>query len=101
MITVEIAGYTFDTENWCPECMAAWARLRLMDEGYWQTTGKTTEELLTLLAGLLDIDRDCADSDEFPVPFSGQQAETDASRAAFDGEHAPRCQCGNDFTGEF
>lgn len=72
-----------------------------MDANYWQSTDKDTEALLDVLAGLWDIDRAYADSDDFPVPFSGQQAYTDASHAALDGQAEPRCQCGNDFLGEF
>jgi hypothetical protein len=101
MITAEIAGYTHDTENKCVECVAAWARLNLMNEGYWQTTGKSTEELLSLLAGLWDVDRAYVDSEDFPVPFSGQTAESEADRAILEGSSPETCQCGNDFTGEF
>lgn len=103
MITVEIAGYTLNAENKCPDCIRDWVEYELRREGHGRFgfDGSTTEELLFMLAGLWEIDRDYADSDDFPVPFSGQQAYTDASRTAFDGEHAPRCQCGNDFLGEF
>lgn len=103
MITVEIAGYTFDTENKCPDCVRDWAIAQLRREGYGRFgfDASTTEDLLNTLAGLWDVDRDYADSNDFPVPFSGQQAHTDASHAALDGENAPTCQCGVDFLGEF
>jgi hypothetical protein len=101
LITAEIAGYSFNTENKCPECIAAWSRLALMDEGYWKTTGKTTEELLSLLAGLWGVDRDYVDSNDFPVPFSGHTAKSEADRAVLEGSSPETCQCGNDFTGEF
>lgn len=101
LITAEIAGYSFEGDNKCPACTAAWARLALMVEGCWQTSGKSTEELLSLLAALWDVDRDSADPEDYPVPFSGQTALTAASMAVHDNDPTPRCNCGDNFMGEF
>jgi len=104
MITEEIAGYTFNTERFCPECVRVWTRLALMNEGYWQTSDMDTEGLLNVLAGLWDIDREYADSNDFPVPFSGQTAESERDWSEYMGEPLPVCDgesCGNDFTGGF
>lgn len=103
LITAEIAGYTHDTENKCPDCVRDWVEAQLRREGHGRFgfDGSTTEDLLNSLAGLWDIDRDYVDSNDFPVPFSGQQACTDASWAAFEGQDNPTCTCGNDFLGEF
>lgn len=100
MISAEIAGYAHEGENKCTECVWSWALIQLDDMQY-RPAGLTTwtsEGLLNALAGLWDVDRDYAESDDFPVPFSGAQANTDASHAAHDGDNAPKCQCGNEFT---
>jgi hypothetical protein len=107
VITAEIAGYTFNADNYCPECVHIWAIVNLEDENYRPDrplTQWTTEGLLNVLAALWDVDREYADSNDFPVPFSGQTAEHDLGWALHDGESIPVCagsNCGNDFTGEF
>lgn len=109
MITTEIAGYTFNDDNYCPECVAGIARQVLWT---WVTHAGVLSEhpefhtwdaetLLQIWANAEDVDREYADSEDFPVPFSGQTAETDASHAVLDGDSVPTCACGNDFTGEF
>ena len=103
MITAEIAGYILADDSKCPDCTRDWVVYHLRKEGHGRFgfDASVTEDLLNMFAGLSDVDRDYADSDEFPVPFSGQQAQTDAARAALDGDNAPTCQCGVDFLGEF
>lgn len=107
MITAEIAGYTFNADNYCPECIREWVLFKLGTEGYQSPVDIstwTTEGLLNALAALWDVDRDYADSNDYPVPFSGQTAITDKQLAVCDGDPTPRCAgngCHNDFTGEF
>ncbi len=104
MITSDIAGYNHDTEHKCSECVRTWVIGQLRREfvtSWHGWSGWTTEELLWALAGVQNIDREYADSEDFPVPFSHAQAQTDASWAAHDGDNPPRCTCGNDFMGEF
>lgn len=99
MIGAEIAGYTHDTENKCVDCVRTWAVKQLQREGYSPVlTEWTTEGLLNALAALWDVDRDYADSDDFPVPFSRQTAETDLSWADHEGASPDRCPCGESFT---
>jgi hypothetical protein len=103
MITGEIAGYSFDTENKCVDCIRAWAIAELIKEGHGPSgggLGKTTESLLDLLAGIWDIERSYTDSEDFPVPFSDQQAETDRGWALHDGVSPSTCDtpnCGESF----
>jgi hypothetical protein len=103
MIFAEIAGYTYKAELKCRECTYTYALVALHDMGYNPPgiTAWTVEGLLNALAALEGVDREYVDSEDFPVPFSGQQAEHDAGWAAHEGETPPRCQCGNDFLGEF
>jgi hypothetical protein len=101
LITVEIAGYTYDTENFCPYCIEPRIKALLIDVGDATIWGDScdAEQLLDRLAGLLGEDRSYWDSNDYPVPFSGQQAHTDASHAALDEDHEPCCsQCGESFT---
>jgi hypothetical protein len=104
LITAEIAGYTHDTETKCVECVRTWATRELQREQYWPEGGFSawsTEGLLNALAALWAVDRDWADSNDFPLPFSGQTAITDKQLAVCDGDPTPRCACGTDFLGEF
>lgn len=108
MITEEIAGYLLnETERYCTDCVHVWAVAQLEREGYTPDkplTEWTTEGLLNVLAALCDVDRDYVDSDNFPVPFSRAQAESDRYRAWHEGSSSPACAgraCGNDFLGEF
>jgi len=104
LITVDIAGYTFDDMNKCIDCAESWVVAGLVKEGHDRhtlETAYTVEELFNLYAGYVGIDRAYADSNDFPVPFSCEQAQTDASWATHDSDNPPRCTCGNDFMGEF
>jgi hypothetical protein len=102
MITAEIAGYTLAGNNVCSDCVRDWAEHQLRRESHRFGFGTTTlEDLLNALAGLWDVDREYADSEDFPVPFSYQTAQADVDSAVHYGEPTPHCNCGNDFTGEF
>lgn len=104
MITAEIAGYAHDTEFKCDDCVRIWATnelKRALGSAYFGFYCWTTEDLLHALAGVLELDRDYVDSEDFPVPFSRETAYTDAYRADIDNEPRPVCKCGDDFLGEF
>jgi hypothetical protein len=107
VITAEIAGYTFNIDNYCPECVHIWAVVNLENESYRPDRPLTqwaTEELLNVLAALWDVDREYADPEDFPVPFSYAQAESARDRSTHYGDPLPMCagsNCGNDFLGEF
>ena len=109
MIKVEIAGYTFNGDKYCADCIAAMVRQVLWN---WTThVGVLSEHpefhtwdaetLLQLWANAENVDREYADSEDFPVPFSGQTAKTNQSWADHEQTGVLRCQCGNDFLGEF
>lgn len=107
MITADIAGYTFNDHNFCVECTHVWAIAALERESYRPDkplTEWTTEGLLNVLAALCDVDRDYAESDNFPVPFSRTEAMADRDRSLLDDDLPVLCAgraCGNDFLGEF
>ena len=88
-----VAGYTYHAERRCRDCMRAIARAELIALGFntesWAEMA--TESMLTTWASLIDYDRQYADSDEFPVPFSYTVAEHEAEWAAHDGDSHPRC----------
>lgn len=101
MILNDIAGYTFNGEYKCFDCVESWVVGGLIKQGYNQhtlETAYTIEDQLNEFADYVGIDRDYVDSNVFPVPFSRARAETEASWAAYEGDNAPRCQCGNEFT---
>jgi hypothetical protein len=109
LIKQEIAGYEYRGDKHCPQCIADMARVVLAN---WATaTGVLSdspewfsldaETMLTAWANAEDVDRDNADQEDFPVPFSYAQANTADSHARIDGDPLPRCECGDDFCGGF
>ena len=99
MITAEIAGYTLAAENHCADCMGDIARAHVRAVG--GATDCDTEAAIALWAAMESVDREYADSEDFPVPFSIEQARHDAEWAEHERDSIPRCKCGNDFLGEF
>jgi hypothetical protein len=51
----------------------------------------STEALLNVLALLWDVDREYADPDDFPVPFSRGEAREQTTRAIYEKENPPLC----------
>lgn len=101
MITDEIAGYEYNGDKYCVHCMHSIAYGMLRDMGYtpYGMHAWSTEGLLNALAALENVDHE-----DFPVPFSRSQAESDVARSVQDDDLPVLCagrSCGNDFTGEF
>lgn len=99
-----IAGYAFNTEQYCGWCIEPIVKQLLVDNGDATIWGDTdAETMLDRLALLLGENREAWDSNDYPVPFSLQQAEHDAGWAQHDGQPIPRCannKCRSDFLGE-
>jgi hypothetical protein len=105
----EIAGYEFRGDKLCPQCVADMARVvlanwmgatgLLSDSPEWFSLD--AETMLTIWANAEDVDREYADNDDFPVPFSFQDANKADAHATYDGDPLPRCKCGDDFCGGF
>lgn len=100
MIAAEIAGYEYKTAKRCAYCIEPIAKQLLIDNDCATVYGDygDAEEFLGELELLLGEDRDYWSPDDYPVPFSHEQASMAASHAAYDGDNAPKCaKCNRDF----